>query len=160
MKKKIFPFLFIIIAFILIISGFKQLKLAVSSLTWPSTTGKVISSSTLTRKIGTRHSTRHKADIIYSYQINDNKFIGEIINWGYGYSKQIEKSEAIVNKYPEGKTVEVYYNPNDPKNAVLEPGLTVNSYKNVLGGIVFMLIAILIIFRKKKPILTTTDIIS
>lgn len=67
-------------------------------------------------------SPSYRAKITYEYTVdgetydNDNLYPGP----GYGYSSAKDEQEEIVNEYPEGETVEAYYDPTDPSTSFLE----------------------------------------
>ena len=41
---------------------------------------------------------------------------------------------SVVKRYPKGKSVEVYYNPDNPKQAVLEQDLKLSAYFGIVAG--------------------------
>jgi hypothetical protein len=47
-------------------------------------------------------------------------------------------AEAIVARYPVGQMVTVYYTPDDPAKAVLEPGLSLKAFFTLSLGLVFL----------------------
>jgi hypothetical protein len=53
-----------------------------------------------------------------------------------------------VNTYPVGKTVAVYYNPQDPQYGVLESGFTWRSLIVLLAGIAFFAAGVLCVKAK------------
>ena len=58
------------------------------------------------------------------------------------YSQQ-RALEITKRKYPVGRNVDVYYNPNHPKIAVLEKGLGFLSFIPILVGLPLLILGIL-----------------
>jgi hypothetical protein len=60
----------------------------------------------------------------------------------------------VVDRYPEGNTVRVFYDPADPTAAVLEPGAGLGAYIP-LGAGIFMVVAGIVTgaagLLRKKP---------
>ncbi|MGF3585282.1 MAG: DUF3592 domain-containing protein [Thermoplasmatota archaeon] len=46
-----------------------------------------------------------------------------MISYGYAYSSDYNAAYQLVENYPVGKTVTIYYNPNNPSQAVLIKGV-------------------------------------
>jgi len=71
--------------------------------------------------------TSYKAIVRYSYIVNGKEymsgriFFGDIIREGFSF-----KSKGLLNIYPGGTTVEVYYNPLKPAESVLRKGVHPN----------------------------------
>jgi len=56
-----------------------------------------------------------------------------------------------LSKYPVGRKVKVYYNPDDPVIAVLEPGASWESYQAFVLGILILIVDIgVIVYYKRK----------
>jgi ABC-type Mn2+/Zn2+ transport system ATPase subunit len=96
----------------------------ISTFFWPFTEGKVITSCFVKEKDKT------KAFIIdYQYWVNGKKWVSNNVG---GQLTAREKAK----KYPKGKTIIVYYNPNKPQKALLERGITISQVTlSVLSGI-------------------------
>jgi len=60
-------------------------------------------------------------------------------------SSSSSSAKSIVNKYKNGKIVDVYYNPSDPYKSVLEPGTTWKSYAIYVGGLLFLICGVLVL---------------
>jgi hypothetical protein len=86
---------------------------------WPSTTGEVIKSRV--QVSGGDHTTVSPY-VLYTYQMGEMDFNGTQIRAGDQFyaSYNSTKSYDIVDKYPVGAQVTVYYNPKDPTQAALE----------------------------------------
>lgn len=59
--------------------------------------------------------------IKYSYQIEDSTFTNDF-EFPPGTAAMPEFSKSYMEKYPEGKTINVFYNPEDANQSTLEPG--------------------------------------
>ena len=139
-------FLFLSIFFVIgagmMIWGGIVIRNASVSSGWPTTQGK-ITSSTIGVSTDEDGSTYH-ADINYQYVINDHWITADIVNFGEYGSDDPDHAGDIVDKYPVGKVVSVYYDPERPKTAVLEPGLTWSSYFILIMGIIFIIVPAII----------------
>ena len=66
---------------------------------------------------------RYQVDLCYAYQVGKRDFVGTAENWGwtaiYGLRELAEKAAG---QYRQGQPVTVYCDPEQPGNAVLEPG--------------------------------------
>jgi hypothetical protein len=99
---------------------------AQESLLWPSTEGTISHSAVLMQTQQTSSSTNtanYKADVAYRYKVHDRDYSSGRITLA-DYSSTASRAEGIVNRYPSGAPVTVYYNPGDPSDAVLERGGT------------------------------------
>jgi hypothetical protein len=99
---------------------------------WPETTGKVVVSTSETRKVktfdddrqdmerdgGRGEEERNFAKIVYEYQVSGQKMRASRVSIGEDLGN-FEVAETIA-RYPVGKVVTVYYNPRTPREAVLE----------------------------------------
>lgn len=96
---------------------------------WPDTHGVITSSQILkeNRKDygnnSSRTSTHHYAYRVwvqYSYQVNASTYIGKRIRVrSHTYSLE-SLAQRELAEYPVGKTVKVYYNPEDPERSFLK----------------------------------------
>lgn len=54
-----------------------------------------------------------------------------------------EKAQAQLQKYPPGQPAIVYYNPNNPAEATLEPGTTRGAWATLFMGMAFTAVGML-----------------
>ena len=100
---------------------------AQQSLMWPSTEGVISHSAVLTQMrqaSGTSSSPpTYKADVAYRYKVQGRDYSSERISL-MDISSTAGHAQGIVDRYPDGASVTVYYNPGDPSDALLERGTT------------------------------------
>ena len=92
--------------------GICNLILAKASLAWPTTQGKVQSSSVVTLHDSEGGYNLDHAVVIYEFNVNNNAFIGKRIAFGYTNGDTISnprRAQEIVDRYPQDKNVTVYY---------------------------------------------------
>ncbi len=99
---------------------------------WPSIRGKIIQSSLRSVLVpqGGRKSfnldgsvrvvTAYSPDILYEYRANAESFQSRQIFLGQQFPSSLSLANNFVEKYPIGKEVTVFYNPEKPEVAVLE----------------------------------------
>lgn len=99
----------------------KEAKAAVqASQSWLPTNGKVLKSRV--EVIGGKYASV-KPRVIYEYQVNDQSYQNDLIRAGDRIMLIQKGSRAAydtIDRYPEGASVTVYYNPQNPAEAVLE----------------------------------------
>lgn len=96
---------------------------AAASVTWPTTEGR-ITRAQLERSIS-KGKTMYSADIAYDYQLDGKPFEGGRVWMGNGSSSSDPTPfRRAVERYPAGTAVRVHYDPADPAESVLEPGVT------------------------------------
>jgi len=88
---------------------------------WPITEGLIVDSHKVLEDIGTgRFSVR----VTYKYSVKAKEYLNNTPSLKQDTEMHnLASAEAFLDKYPIGKTVEVYYNPKRPYTSVLETGL-------------------------------------
>lgn len=129
------------------VDDFKQ---AYASSSWPTVQGRIIHSEMV--RIRRPGETVSDADITYSYMVNGRQYSGYLVSIPE-YQGDARSMSKIVKRYPEGNTVTVYYDPDNPANAVLEPGL--NMVLLAFGGFLVLLttVGILVVSGSLRQLL-------
>ena len=134
--------------------GGYEIKGSRESGSWPSIQGTISSSSVskrTTRDSDRRTRTTYYPKVGYRYRVDGRNYISSRIAFGTGDSGGSAKwARKIVNKYPVGKNVTVYYNPQDPQYGVLESGFTWRSIMILLAGIAFFAAGVLCVKAKLR----------
>lgn len=107
------------------VSMYYSLK-AKASANWHTIEGVVLNSEVVKEKSGSgsESSVLYRADVCYTYEILNEKFVSSKISFMPKFSTTSSSSayKKTIN-YPSGSKVCVYYNPTNPEEAVLEPGV-------------------------------------
>jgi len=133
------------------------------SLDWTSTQGQIISSQKVMKEdtsgdIGSRR-TEYVPEVQYSYSVGQQKLSSKDIHpplndsgtWFNGEAQ----TELTLLKYPQNSTVTVFFNPQDPGQACLEPGTNYQTF-----AMVFLFVVMFSIVPLWRPALRLKEIIA
>ncbi len=134
----IFLSLFAVVGVGLMVWGAIVLRNASLSSNWPAVQGEIVRS--FVREDHDEDGTTYHAEISYTYVANDQRYTAVTVNFGQYGSSNTSHAQEIVSRYPLGKKVMVYYDPEKPETAVLEPGVTWSSYLILGMGFLFTFI--------------------
>ncbi len=145
------PLLFVIVGAVILFFGVRQIQNAQASETWPSVEG-VVTVSELGRQTGSssrtgtgtrrRESTTYSADISYDYAVGGVEYVNGTVRFGQVNTSSPSDARAMLKKYPVGAPVTVYYNPENPQIAVLEPGVGVATWFLPGFGALFLVVGL------------------
>lgn len=117
---------------------------ASSTSSWPFVEGKILDSYIQESKSDGK--TKYRAKIKYSYMVDGQGFTGNRVSYGTISIKSYVNE--IVETYPVGRIVEVYYNPNDYSESVLSPGVNFIVILSPIVGMAFIILSsVLLMFR-------------
>ena len=132
---------------------------------WPTTTGTVITS--YVDSYVDDGDLMYEAEVVYNYTVGRTEYSSSrVIFFDYSSSSP-NHATTICEKYPPGAIVPVYYNPNNPASAVLEPRTTFFVWIVFGMGLVFTAIGLgvgrlsitgAIKLRSKRQTTRTSDI--
>jgi uncharacterized protein DUF3592 len=92
-----------------------------NSLQWPTAKG-VITVSRL--QVGYFKGMKgYYGDIQYRYKVGNTEYNGTRLSFTRVHLAVEDAWQKVIDNYPVGKAVAVYYDPSNPGTAVLEPGL-------------------------------------
>jgi hypothetical protein len=114
-----------------------------ASADWPNVRGQVLSSDVRVSS-DSEGGDSYVPQVEYSYLVNDVEYRDDTIKFGENSYGRRRTAEEIANRYPVGQSVSVYYNPAEPDEAVLEPGVTAGSYLVLGMGAFFLLIDMIV----------------
>jgi hypothetical protein len=124
---------------IMCIFGYRNLPTAKRSARWPHAFG-VITKSEFVEETDDEGRTTYRAEIEYSYRVDDDTFTGDIIAIRLPISFDPKSSARYyVQHYHAGKGVKVFYDPMKPSKSVLEPGVSGRFYFDIIQGIILIL---------------------
>ena len=101
-----------------------QLLRARSSRRWPVVPGRIVRSALARGALGNRSGAA--PDIEYEFEVDGARFSGSRISFHEVHATAY--SLGMVDRYPEGKAVNVCHHPTKPGLAVLEPGASWINY--------------------------------
>lgn len=84
---------------------------------WRSAEGKILMSS-----VQRTHQGNSYPVVVYQYEVNGNQYQSQTIQAGEQFLNAhiVGQAQETVQRYPIGKTVTVYYNPDNPAESALE----------------------------------------
>ena len=144
----LFPVPFIVAGVFLLIYGVKSVNRASKSVNWPRASGVVREASVKEDPFDNTYSFILR----YEYDVDGTTHSGNSVDFGDYGSSYRSHAQGIVDQYPEGKEVVVYYMPEKPDVCVLEPGLKLVVWVGPAGGLVFLVAGLLMAMA--VPILT------
>ena len=106
---------------------------------WPNVTGVIVESNFDT------DNSDLLPQIAYSYIVGGQSY-RRSMEFSADISPTQEFSTSYVEKYPLGTKVQVYYHPDNPQRATLEPGLGKGDWLVVAIGLITLLFGILFLF--------------
>jgi hypothetical protein len=123
---------------VLIVFGFISARTPGKSKDWPTTPGQILA-STINYRRGSRGSRSPYPVVVYLYQVEGRQYQSQRIYFGgeVGGSAMT----GIIKKYPVGAEVPVYYNPQNPADAVLERSVPMAKVLALVGVILIAVAA-------------------
>ena len=112
---------------------------------WPQATGKVIVSD-LQRSRDSEGGYSYRPEVSYQYSVEGQEFIASRTRYGDRLALSWSAPAArMVRRYPVGAVVSVHYDPDEPAEAVLEPGVNGLILMGVALGVLFTSIGIVML---------------
>jgi len=110
-----------VIAFgcVLLVIAIRRSVKASKSLKWPNVNGAILQSMVVAQAQG--RGRAYVPRVSYEYEIDGISYSGTAITV-CDSSLGRAWSQKIVDRYPGGAPVKIYYNPEKPSDALLEPG--------------------------------------
>lgn len=142
----------ILLGGVFLIVGLVATKRAKTAQSWPSIPGTVNRTDVVEHEDSDSDgftSVTYEPVVEYNYAVMGQPFTSKRIAFGtnrYNY----KKAQEIVSKYPAGARVNVFYNPEKPKDAVLETVAAGGKLLTILGlvlgaaGLVTMVVSLLV----------------
>jgi len=124
----IVPYVFFIVGSLIVYSGMRTYFNASASTDWPQTLGVVTSSAVREDHSSDPDGVTYHADVVCEYILDGEKHSTDVVHFGERGASWSSHAENIVERYPVGKRVQVFYDPSDHENAVLEPGTSFMMY--------------------------------
>lgn len=124
--------LFFLLGWALLFESISRLSDAQDSTGWPTTTGTVLESD-IHDGVWLRNKkdadTHYQPTVEYTYTVDGTAYTNDRVSFTE-HSGSTERSwaEDIVDRFPIGAEVTVYYKPGAPDEAVLDPGVDQDNY--------------------------------
>jgi hypothetical protein len=116
---------FVACGFVAALAVISNLAEARAASRWPTAQGTVLSSRAESRRIlrqtgGSQTTTVWSPLVEYSYRVGERSYHGARVAFGPEVAGARDLAEQTVQRYPEGATVSVHYDPSNPSHATLE----------------------------------------
>lgn len=146
LRSKRAKMLVIVTLFLLIIGmglvgwGGFEARRAAESRRWPSTRGTVIRA--YIHEVEKHHEEQTDSTfyprVLYRYFVLGELHTADRIAFGGLPGGSRASAQKVIDRYPVGMALTVYYAPNRPAVAVLEAGYSLMAYSMIGGGLIFL----------------------
>lgn len=137
---------FAAVGLVLLVAGLRDVWRAARTRRWPTAPGKVVSAEelqhqrALPEEAGGGSRTHYEARIHYEYSVGRIHIGSTVVRLGPTETSSEQQAQATLSRYLPGQTVQVAYNPSDPTESVLEPGLHPLDFTRAgVGGVLLVL---------------------
>jgi len=120
---------------------------------WPTVEGTVLETRIHTYKSTSgsgskkRTTTMYEPIVVYRYEVDGKTYTHDQVEFASGGSSSASSAKKTIHRYPVGSKVTVYYDPELPQNALLEPGAKWYAYMPLGFGVLFALVGGLTFIR-------------
>ena len=87
---------------------------------WPSTEGTIVESRVEWKKNREGDGPSYEAAVRYAYEVDGQEYTGNRIGYARILDSDPYEARRLVNRYPEGAQVQVYYKAQKPEKSLLE----------------------------------------
>ena len=109
---------------------------------WPTASGIVTKSEIGTLATGGRDDRiEYSPSVAYTFRVGTIEHVGHRVLFTAFDRKTHDEAAAIIARYPVGTTVVVHYDPDDPDDAVLEPGAPTTNWRRKVTGVALVALA-------------------
>lgn len=86
-----------------------------------------------------RDVPRYELDLLYSFREGNMEWVGSKVRWVPEKFETESEAQAEASRYQPGDTITVYYNPDDPRESVIDPSADdLDSPITLAGFIIFL----------------------
>lgn len=141
----LFAAIFMMIGTPMLVFGCVDLYRAHVSQRWPTVKGEIVydevdvNTSTKEEDGRTETTTTYGPRVIFKYDIAGKVRYSNTRRFGALSGSDEEWANSIADRYPAGARFDVYYNPDDPNLAILEPGIESEAFWLPGAGLAFFL---------------------
>jgi hypothetical protein len=132
----------LVIGLVILVKFARDILLGRRSRGWPKTSGTILQSTLETHHEtdddGTT-STTHGVAVHYRYSVSGQEFEGRRRSFSDVRKSSKRSMESILARYPQGGSIDVYYDPENPSSAVLETGVGASAYILLAFAVVLVL---------------------
>ena len=115
------------------------------SRTWPVTIGTVLHAE-VRREESRRHrgptTVSYRPHVAYRYSVLGQEYQGNVFSMSGSAKLKAEDVQKLLHPYQKDTQVSVRYNPNNPKDAVLQAGISPNVIGAILAGIAMIVLGV------------------
>ncbi len=143
---------FLIIGLVFIVAGIRSYaRLNTAKRNWHPTQGRIMFSEVIARRSSSGRggtSTSYYPRVVYEYVVNGNRYQGTQVSVGHevGYGSYQMVNQRVMQNYPPGRDLSVYYNPANPSEAALEFGAPRGGLFIFIGVVVLVLSIVPLLF--------------
>ncbi len=123
----------------LCVHAFVQHRRVTQSPTWPTTIGRVVSSSVTSTIAGP--GINYLPRVRYEYMVSDQRYKGDKLFFFPRVIPSRKAAKSQADDYPVGKELVVYYSPNKPSLSVIHPGRPNQASRYFTWGLGLFLLA-------------------
>lgn len=124
---------------------------------WPTAEATIESSQVISRRssstTGTRSGRRYNPEIRFEFTVDGKPYTGDRVSFRDDHYGKREPAAEIAARYPVGSTVTVYYPPENPAEAVLEPTYDWSTYIPPGIGLFFFVTGAFLLRVKRQTLL-------
>ncbi|MCP3168789.1 DUF3592 domain-containing protein [Myxococcus qinghaiensis] len=125
--------------FVFVFAGLKDVLRALHSRRWPTVPGTVLSAEEVEHRLPvpgqTEPRVHYEARVQYEYSVGRVLVGTATLRVDPAARTNPDDAQATLRRYPPGQAVRVAYNPEDPTDAVLEPGAHAPSFVRLVVGL-------------------------
>jgi hypothetical protein len=138
---------FAVVGLALLVAGLRDAWRAARSKRWPTAPGTIVSAEELQHRRempaeaggGTR--IHYEARVHYEYTVGHVHMGSTVVRLGPTETSNEARAQATLARYLPGQSVQVAYNPRDPTESVLEPGVHPVDFARATVGAMLLLLA-------------------
>ena len=135
---------FALFGLFLLWQGIRAVQRGRASQHWATTTGTVLHTELADHQNDEGHVT-FTATINYEYEVaglpyQSTKYNAE----GTPHLNSLRQAQRIADSYATGSTIKVFYDPENPKETLLETGVPHSSWTTIAMGVIFLGVGIYI----------------